>query len=291
MNYSLKNYDSTNKEKLNFFRLGKQFFKFLIDEKLRLIISFFSIIINSAVSIATPFVLGLTIDDFIQHKNLSSLTKYALIIIIISLIGFVTSFIQTRTMGFIGHNVLFQLRKALFTKIQSLPLAFFNENKLGDLISRINNDTDKLNQFLSQQLNQFAGNFFTMLGISIFIFFINWKLALVTLCSAFILFIFSYFISPFIGRKNRLSLQSLGNLSAEIQESLNNFKVIVAFDRRDYFRNNFNRANLDNFHSSVQAGIANNISSPIYDFAGNIATLLVLVYGIYLISQGQLTVG
>jgi ATP-binding cassette subfamily B protein len=291
MNYTLKNYDSANRERLNFFRLAKQFYRFLSDEKVRLIISFLAILANSAVSIAIPFILGYTIDHFIQNKNFSGLVEYSLIIFGIYLIGFATSFIQTRNMGFIGQNILFKLRQALFTKIQSLPLAFFNENKLGDLISRINNDTDKLNQFFSQQLNQFAGNFFTMLGISIFIFFINYKLALVTLCSAFILFIFTYIISPLMTRKNRLSLQSLGNLSAEIQESLNNFKVIIAFDRRDYFRDNFNRANSDNFHYSVQAGIANNISSPIYDFAGNIATLLVLLYGIFLISQGQFTVG
>jgi ATP-binding cassette, subfamily B, bacterial len=291
MNYTLKIYDSSQREKLNFFRLAKQFLRFLVDEKPRLIVSFFAIIINSAVSIATPFILGYAIDNFIQHKNLSGLAGYSLLIFAIYLLGFVTNFAQTRNMGYIGQNILYKLRQALFTKIQSLPLAFFNQNKLGDLISRINNDTDKLNQFFSQQLNQFAGNFFTMVGICIFIFFVNFKLALVTLSTAFILFIITYLISPWISRKNRLSLQSLGNLSAEIQESLNNFKIIVAFDRRDYFRDNFNRANEDNFQASVRSGIANNISGPMYDFSGNLATLLVLLYGIYLISQGQLTVG
>ena len=291
MNYSLKVYDSTNKEKLSFFRLGKQFLQFLSDEKFKLFVSFIAIIVTSAVSIATPFILGYAVDNFIQHKDINGLARYSFLILGIYIIGFVSNFAQTRTMGNIGQNILYKLRNALFTKIQSLPLAFFNQNKLGDLISRINNDTDKLNQFFSQQLNQFAGNFFTMVGISVFIFFINFKLALVTLSSAFILFIFTYIISPWISRKNRLSLQSLGDLSAEIQESLNNFKVMVAFDRRDYFRNNFNIANQANYKYSIQSGIANNISGPLYDFSGNIATLLVLVYGIYLISQGQFTVG
>lgn len=291
MNYSLKIYDASNKEKLSFFRLGKQFLVFLKDEKFKLIISFISIVVNSAVGIITPFILGFAIDKFIQNRDLVGLTKYSLIILAIYAVGFVTNFVQTRTMGHIGQNILYKLRQTLFKKIQSLPLTFFNQNKLGDLISRINNDTDKLNQFFSQQLNQFAGNFFTMLGISIFIFFINWKLALVTLGSAFVLFIITYFITPWISKRNRLSLQSLGNLSAEIQESLNNFKVMVAFDRRDYFRENFNHVNSDNFKHSVKSGIANNISGPMYDFAGNMATLLVLLYGIFLISQGQFTVG
>ena len=291
MNYSLKIYDSNNKEKLSFFKLGKQFLDFLSDEKVKLVISLLAIIISSAVSIITPFILGKTIDDFIKNKNLANLTRYSLLILGIYGIGFVANFVQTRMMGYIGQNILYKLRQALFKKIQSLPLAFFNQNKLGDLISRLNNDTDKLNNFFSQQLNQFVGNFFTMVGIGVFIFFINWKLTLVTLASAFILFIITYFITPWIGRRNRMSLQSLGNLSAEIQESLNNFKVMVAFDRRDYFRENFNRVNVDNFNYSVKSGIANNISGPMYDFSGNLATLLVLIYGIFLISQGQFTVG
>jgi len=290
-NYSLKIYDVKNREKLSFFKLGKQFLGFLSDEKFKLIISFFAIIINSTVSIATPFILGKAVDDFIKNKDLGNLTRYSLVILGIYMVGFFSNFVQTRTMGVIGQNILFKLRQALFKKIQSLPLAFFNQNKLGDLISRINNDTDKLNHFFSQQLNQFAGNFFTMIGIGAFIFFINWKLALVTLASAFTLFIVTYLITPWISRRNRISLQSLGSLSAEISESLNNFKVMVAFDRRDYFRENFNRVNTDNFNYSVRSGVANNISGPMYDFSGNLAVLLVLIYGIFLISQGQFTVG
>ncbi len=72
-----------------------------------------------------------------------------------------------------GHasagRVLFKLRNALFTKLQELPLDFFNQNKAGDLISRINNDTDKLNQFFSQSLVQLAGNLFMMTGAAIFL--------------------------------------------------------------------------------------------------------------------------
>lgn len=291
MNYLLKTYDGESKEKLNFFRLGKQFLKYLIDEKLKLVLALVAITFNSAANVAAPFILGFTIDHYLQNKDLMGVYKYALILAGVYLVVFVSSFVQTRTMGYIGQNVLFKLRNALFTKIQSLPLAFFNQNKLGDLISRINNDTDKLNQFFSQQLNQFVGNFFTMTGIGIFIFFINYRLAVITLLTAAILFVISYIISPWIGKRNRLSLQSLGGLSAEVTESLNNFKVIVAFSRRDYFKENFDSANKNNFEASVKAGIANNISGPMYDFAGNLATLLVVIFGIYLILQGQLTIG
>jgi len=286
-NYTLKSYDKDTREKLHIWRLLRQFWHILKDEKSKLIIATISIAVNSVANISTPLILGYTIDHFIIQKNLNGIINFSLILAGIYLITFATNFIQIRVMGILGQNILFKLRNSLFSKIQSLPLNFFNQNKLGDLISRINNDTDKLNQFFAQQLNQFVNNIFTLIGIGIFIFFINYRLAIVTLVTAFVLFIVTSIISPWIARRNRLSLQSLGGLSAEVSESLNFFKVIVSFNRRDYFRENFNHSNTENFQMSFRSGIANNIMGPIYDFSGNLAALLVLLFGIYLITQGS----
>jgi ATP-binding cassette subfamily B protein len=80
-------------------------------------------------------------------------------------------------------------------------------------------------------------------------------------------------------------------MSAEIQESLENFKVIVAFNRLDYFREKFKEANENNYTASVGAGIASNIFIPIYGFAANIAILIVIAYGVTLITAGSLSIG
>ena len=79
------------------------------------------------------------------------------------------------TMGGVGRRVLFHLRNALFLKLQDLPVAFFNENKAGDLISRLNNDTDKLNQFVSQAFMQFVGSSFLITGAAIFLVSMNFE--------------------------------------------------------------------------------------------------------------------
>ena len=80
-------------------------------------------------------------------------------------------------------------------------------------------------------------------------------------------------------------------MSAEIQESLNNFKVIVAFDRRDYFRKRFNEANQQNYRTAIGAGLVNNIFLPVYSLFSGFAQLMVLAYGIYLISTGSFSIG
>ena len=84
-------------------------------------------------------------------------------------------------MGSVGRRVLFALRNTLFTKLQHLPLDFFNQNKAGDLISRINNDTDKLNQFFAQSLVQLAANLFMMAGAAIFLVSLNARLGIAAL--------------------------------------------------------------------------------------------------------------
>ncbi len=72
-------------------------------------------------------------------------------------------------MGGVGQRMLFTLRNAIFNKLQELPVSFFTANKAGDLISRVNNDTDKLNTFFSQSLMQFIGSIVTMVGAGIFL--------------------------------------------------------------------------------------------------------------------------
>lgn len=194
-------------------------------------------------------------------------------------------------MGSIGRRTLFHLRNELFTKIQELPIAFFNQNKTGDLISRINSDTDKLNQFFAQALIQFVSNFFLIMGSGIFIIFLSAELGVAALLPALIILIVTQFLGPWVQRRNLASLQSTGGLSSEISESLANFKVITAFNRIDYFTKKFAIANINNYKTSIQAGIASNIFTPLYTFISNLAQLIVLVFGIYLIQKGSITIG
>jgi ATP-binding cassette subfamily B protein len=194
-------------------------------------------------------------------------------------------------MGTIGQRVLFKLRNAIFSKLQELPVAFFNQNKAGDLISRINSDTDKLNQFFSQALMQFVGNIFIVLGAAIFILSLKISLGVAALLPAVGILIITQMLSAWIKRKNAKSLQTLGGMSAEIQESINNFKAIVAFNRSDYFRERFAESNQQNYKASISSGIANNIFTPLYTFASNLALLITMGYGIVLIIHGQFVVG
>ena len=109
---------------------------------------------------------------------------------------------QIRTMGGVGRRVLFSLRNALFAKLQELPVAFFNQNKAGDLISRVNNDTDKLNQFVAQALMQFVGSMFLMTGAAMFVLSLNFRLGIAALLPAVGVLVVTKATSAWVKRRN-----------------------------------------------------------------------------------------
>ncbi len=263
----------------------------LKDEKWTLVLAIVAIVLNAGLNLLAPLLIGHTIDAYVVTGQYQGVLLFSAILLVIYATALVANYFQTTLMGGIGQRLLFNLRNAVFTKLQALPVAFFNQNKAGDLISRINNDTDKLNQFFSQALMQFIGNLFMIVGAGIFLLSLNIRLGGAALLPALGLLIITQILSAWIRRKNTLSLQAIGGLSAEIQESLHNFKVVVAFNRRDYFRTRFGAANEENFSMSVKAGIANNIFTPIYGFCSNLAQLIVLAYGIELITTGAFTIG
>jgi ATP-binding cassette, subfamily B, bacterial len=263
----------------------------LSDEKKLVTMAFVAMLITNGASLMGPVIIGHTVDTYIQSRNFNGVLLFAGILLGVYLCGLAASYFQTLAMGTVGRTVLFKLRNALFTKLQELPLVFFNQNKAGDLISRINNDTDKLNIFFAQGLVQLSGNLFVMTGAGIFLLSLNIRMGLIALVPAMGVLIFTRAISGWVKRRNLKSLQSLGAMSAEISESMSSFKVIVAFNRLDYFRQKFNEANERNYSASVDSGIASNIFIPVYGLAFNLAQLLVLAYGVQMISNGAMTVG
>lgn len=291
MNYNLNETASASEQKKSTLTALKRLLQLIQEEKRTLIIAMIIIFINAGLSLLGPYLIGHTIDTYIQSKQFHGVIVFSAILLGMYMTAFVTNYLQMIMMGGVGQRMLFSLRNAVFTKLQELPVDFFNQNKTGDLISRINNDTDKLNQFFSQSLMQFISSIFTMTGAGIFLISINPELGLAALLPALVIWIFTKTVSPWVKAKNAANLKSVGGLSAEIQESLNNFKVIIAFNRRDYFRKRFNEANQKNYSTSVSAGLANNIFMPVYGFSANIGQLIVLSFGIYLIMTGKFSIG
>ena len=136
-------------------------------EKRTVGLAFAAMVLTSATSLVSPVIISRAVDVHMRQRNFAGVLTVAAVLLGVYVIGLFAAYFQTQQMGLVGRKVLFNLRNALFAKLQELPLDFFNQNKSGDLISRINNDTDKLNQFFAQSLVQLASNVFLMSGAAL----------------------------------------------------------------------------------------------------------------------------
>ena len=290
MDYALKPQGADSKAE-TLASAGRALAPLLADEKKNLAIAGACVIVSTASNLLTPALVARVIDTAIGRGDYGLLLRYAGILAAVYVVALGTSYLQTLRMGTVGRNVLFQMRNRLFSKLSRLPIAFFAQNRAGDLISRVNNDTDRINQFFSQALMQMFGNTFLVTGAGILLLSLNWKMGLVALVPALAILVITRAISPWVKRANRKGLESLGALSGDISESLANFQVIVAFNRADYFREKLEAANQRNYHAAVRAGVSSGLFTPLYTLAGSAAQILVLAMGVWLIGRHELTVG
>src|ERR1700754_4766108 len=188
MNYDLNKLNQEQQKTSTLAGLRK-LLQLIAHERRTLIIALMAILVNSTLNLLGPLIIGHTIDKYVQHKDFTGVLHNAVILLCMFLAALFTSHKQTTLMGGVGQRMLFTLRNSIFNKLQQLPVGFFNQNKAGDLISRVNNDTDKLNQFFSQSLMQFIGNISTMVGAGIFLLLINIKLGAAALSPAVLILV------------------------------------------------------------------------------------------------------
>ncbi len=280
-----------NSKNKNFFLSAKKLVALMKDEKRDVIISLIFIFFDALISTGWPVIIGYIIDSCIPAGNIKLTFIFSAILLVLFIVQWWIERKESIIMGNVGKRILFDIRNKLFKKLQELPVSFFNQNKVGDLISRINNDTDKLSQFFAMAFNQFFQSIASIIGIGIFVVVLNPKLGMISFIPAVIIFMITKILSGWIKRRNIKELQMAGEMSAEIEENLENFKVIAVFNRVDYLNDKFNKVNEKNFKTSFRTSIANGVLNPIYTIASSIAQIMALCFGIIFISQGNFTAG
>ncbi len=253
--------------------------------------AFIAIVLSTVATIATPYIIARSIDRYILHRDIAGLRDSALLLLLLYGASLFTTYFQANLTGTIAQQTLFRVRGAVFSRLQELPLAFFHQNRTGDLISRINNDTEKVNTFLAQGLGRFFGNLFTMVGVAIFIFTLNVRLSIALVASVSVIVLATLLLTAWSRRLQRRALTTLGLYTAEVQENLNNFKLIVAFDQRDYFVRNLAARNEANFRDAVRGSLSGQVFRPIYSMAGSLSQLIVLLVGLGMVQSQAITIG
>ncbi len=262
-----------------------------VGETRNLVVIVITVLINIGTGVVTPYIITRAIDGPIANKDIQTLALMSLGLVILFIISAIAAYGQARIMGYVSQRVLFRLRAKVFSSLQSLPIDFFNRNKAGDLISRINNDTNKINQFLSEGVLRFTSLFFSLIGIACMMVYLNWQLASIVFSLTALILITTRIATPFIEGMNKVGLENQGSLSSEVQEGLLNFNAIVAFQIQDYYKANFDKISGAVYKTKIQVNILNDSIAPLYTFVANLSQIILLSVGVNFILSGSITIG
>ncbi|MEL7331944.1 MAG: ABC transporter ATP-binding protein [Cyanobacteria bacterium J06560_2] len=250
-----------------------------------------AVMIGAATQAIGPFLIGWSIDNLITPGNLSGLMQMIAALAVIYLVGTIAIRVQIFRVGTIVQKVLAQLRQDIFNKIQSLSVGYFDKSEAGDLMSRLLNDVSVINQAFGQSIPQILGNTFSLIGIIIAMLLINFQLGLLSNLVVPLMIITTRFFSRWARARFRVTRQTIGELSALIEEDVSSVKEAQAFNRVDYNIEAFDALNKANRDANVDAVVVTAAFLPSIDFLNTLATAGVLAYGGYLAVTGAATVG
>jgi ATP-binding cassette subfamily B protein/subfamily B ATP-binding cassette protein MsbA len=257
----------------------------------QLMLGLFLVVIGALSQAGGPYLIGRAIDRYILGDDVPGLLWTMLTLLGVYVAGTLATVGQIRQVGGVGQQVLASLRERIFDRLLRLPLGFFDRRPVGDLMSRVTNDVDTLNQLLSQGFTQLLGSFFSLIGIVVAMLLLDWRLALVCFTIIPVMLLVNVFFARRARRAFRTTRETVGDVTAGLQEEITGVREAQAFNRTEANIARFRERNAANRTANVQAVAITSAFAPAIDVLSTLATAVVIGYGGYLVIMGTLTVG
>jgi len=249
------------------------------------------VLVSAATQGIAPMLIGQATDRYISSGKASGLAYVMILLAGVYLAGMLATRFQMFLMASSGQKLLADLRQEVFNKIQRLSLQFLESKQAGDLMSRLINDIDQLNTFFSQGLVQMIGSLFALTGIGVAMVLLNWKLGMAVLIVAPVLILTTQLFSKLARRAFRKTRETLGDVSADLQEEIGGIKVAQAFNRTDENVRRFAERNAANRDANVNATMVTSAFAPTMDILSALDMALVAAMGGVMAIRGTISVG
>ncbi len=265
--------------------------RYLAPYRLRLVVVLLLTLIGAASAAGGPYLVGRAVDSFITVGDRTGLAINMLLLLGVYLAGLGARMLQGYLMGWVGQNTLALLRGKIFHKLQRLSLQYFDKHDAGDLMSRLVNDVDTINNLLSMGLVQAISGALSLTGILLAMFGLYWPLALAASSVIPVMLITTNLFAKMARRAFRKTRETIGDVSADLQEDIAGIKVAQAFNRTGLNQVRFAQRNAANRDANVGATAITSAFSPAMDLLSTVATIIVVTFGGYLAMEGMVTVG
>ncbi len=269
------------------------------DKKKQLLIIFFCIIATAFATVYSANFLGSFIDDFVEpligvknpdwHPAIVSLVKYGAVVAFSIFFNFLMSYMMVT----ISQSSIYKIRIDMFKKLESLPISFFDTNSHGSLMSRFSNDTDTLNQLISNGLIQLLSALITVVWVFASMFANSWKLTLVVILFIFLMLFSTSSVAKYSGKNYSKQQKNLGDVNGFIEEMINGQRVVKVFNHEKKSMADFDKLDETLRLSMSRANSWANSMGPISNNIGNIQYVVLVLFGAFIAirSGGVYTIG
>jgi len=259
--------------------------------RLRALLAVGTLVAFTAVALLPPLLARAAIDNGIDEGSLRTITLVVVAFLLTAVAVFGLSAAQTYFTGWVGERGLADLRIELFEHLQRLSLGYYERNRTGAIVSRITNDVEALDLLVTDGVSSLVQNTLVLGGTVIFMFLLDWRLALATLV---ILPLMGLATAWFRSRSNhayRRVRERLGLVTATLAEDIAGMRVVQSFTREPTSQTTFRGVNQRYRDSNYETVVLNGIYFPAVDILSAVATAIVLGFGGWLVVDGDMTAG
>jgi len=259
----------------------------------RLALAVTLITIRSAAFLSIPSLVGLGIDKGISPRggNLQALVEIVGALLAVLVVNSAANYGFLRLSGRIGADILFDLRRMLFAHVQELSLSFYERYTSGRIISRLTSDIDALNELLATGLTSVITSLISVVAISAILIHLDLRLGLVALIAMPIVLVLTYWFRANSARSYRAVRRAIVLVIVHYVESLGGIRAVHAFRREPRNQEIFEDVNGRYRDANIWSNRLVSTFGPAINLLGRMTTASVLLYGGYLVVQGQLTLG
>jgi subfamily B ATP-binding cassette protein MsbA len=231
------------------------------------------------------------IDATLGRDKIAILNFTALAVVTIAVVGAISSYTEKYLTTSVGQWVTHDLRRTLYQHIQRLSLAYHDQKRTGDLISRVTSDIDAIQGFVTSALLGIFINLLTLVGMIGVMLYLDWQFTLIALSIAPLLFIVVYSFTHRIKKASREVRKKESEVVSIVEEVFSSMRVVKAFAREDYEQSRFEQESLESVEAALRARSLKAKLSPLVEIIVAAGTCLVLWYGTRLVLAGTLTAG
>ena len=245
----------------------------------------------SVLAIVNPHISGLIVDDVIKGGNYDELPYLAAILIGVTAVRSVLRFFYQVVFETCSQGVLYEMRDTVYRKFMQEDFAFYNRERTGDLMSRQTGDMDAVRHFVAYVIYAVYENVLLLIFAIIMIFTVSYKMALCMLVVLPLTALTTYFQSKQVRPAFKRNRNCFSSLNAFVQENVSGNRVVKAFSKEDYEIAKFNAENDDFRDSQLEAAKIWMRFIPIFEVLSYALTIILILYGGYMVIQGEITLG